>query len=159
MLTLLLLLGGCAATGPQGQQGSLILSDEIRNLFESATILPDHVYYYTGPEAEPEAIIGIHADFTFQGHYWYQIAPSQAQLQSWNRQIDNAHRIRNAYKGARIMSPDGRQVGIWYSLFDHTVIRFPDEKTILIYTPGPPPIRGFLDGVEGRDFSGQGQRN
>lgn len=156
----LLLLGGCAGTVPPGEKGSLILADEVTKLFEANTVLPDHVYYYSGPEAEPEAIIAIRTGFAFQGNYWYQVAISQEQLKAWNRRIDNAHRIRLSYKGARIMAPDGRQAGVWYSLAEHTVIRFPDANTILMYTPSPPPTGGFLDGGnEDSGFRGRGPRN
>lgn len=149
---LFLLLGGCAGAKPQGEPGSLVHTDEVTRLFEASTVLPDHNYYYCGPEAEPEAIIGIHSGFAFQGRYWYQVPLTPEQLQSWNRRIDNAHRIRFAYKGARIMTPDGRQAGVWYSKFEHTVIRFPEPSAILMYTPGPPPSSEFLQG----DFDARG---
>lgn len=141
---LLLLLGGCAATKQQGLEGGLVHSDEVGKIFESNTVLPDHVYYYSGPEAEPEAIIGIHASFTLQARYWHQIPLTREQLQAWNRRIDNDHRIRFAYKGARIMTPDGRQAGIWYSKFENTASCFPDGKTIILNTPEPPPVRGTI---------------
>ena len=81
------------------------------------------------------------------------------QLRDWNRRIDNAHRISFAYKGARIMTPDGREAGVWYSKYEHTVIRFPDAATILIYTPTTPPVGGFpQDGLEERDLSGRGPK-
>lgn len=157
---LLLLLGGCASTSPREQQGGLVHTDEVTRLFEANTVLPDHVYYYSGPEAEPEAIIGIQGGLAFQGRYWQQIALSQGQLQSWNRRIDNAHRVRLSYKGARIMSPDERQVGVWYSKYEHTVIRFPDANTILMYTPGPGFKNDFLQGdLEGRGMDSLGPRN
>ncbi len=157
---LLLLLGGCTATRPQGQEGGLVHTDEVRKIFESNSVLPDHVYYYAGPEAEPEAIIGIQAGLAFQGRYWYQVDLTQEKLQSWNRMIDNDHRIRLSYRGARIMSPDGRQVGVWYSKYDHTVIRFPDANTILMYTPGSGLKNDFLQGdPDGRGIEGRGPRN
>lgn len=155
---LLFLLGGCAGAQPQGEKGHLVLTDEVRNIFESNTVLPDHVYYYSGPEAEPEAIIGIHAGFTLQARYWQQVALTPEQLQSWNRRIDNAHRIRLSYEGFRIMAPDGRQAGIFYSKYEHTVIRFPDEKTIIIYTPRPPPL-GDHEGSHDLGIEGRGPRN
>jgi hypothetical protein len=139
---LFMLLGGCAAPKPQGMEGGLVHSDEVGKIFENNTVLPDHVYYYAGPENEPEAIIGIHASFTLQAQYWHQIALTQEQLQAWNRRIDNEHRIRFVYKGARIMTPDGRQAGVWYSKFENTASCFPDPKTVILYTPDPPPVRG-----------------
>lgn len=153
---LLLLLGGCANMQPQGDKGSLVRSDEVATLFETNTVLPDHVYYYCGPEAEPEAIIAIQAGFAFQGRYWYQVAISEGQLQAWNRRISNAQRIRLAYKGARIMTPDGRQAGVWYSPAENTVVLFPDANTILLYAPTLPRSDGFLEGG-GEDFGGRGR--
>lgn len=141
---LLLLLGGCAPTKPQALRNDLELSDEVRKIFESNTVLPDHVYYYSGPEAEPEAIIGIQTSFTLQARYWHQVDLTKEQLQAWNRIIDNDHRIRFAYKGARIMTPDGRQAGVWYSKFENSPSCFPDEKTIILDTPDPPPVRGVI---------------
>ncbi|MHB8808700.1 MAG: hypothetical protein ACYC9M_01635 [Desulfobulbaceae bacterium] len=158
-MLLLLLPGGCAGVQTRGEKGSLVHTDDVRNIFESNTVLPDHVYYYSGPEAEPEAIIGIQAGLAFQGRYWHQVALSQGQLQSWNRRIDNAHRIRLSYRGARIMSPDGRQVGVWYSKYDHTVIRFPDANTILMYTPGSGFKNDLLEGDANDPDIGPGPRD
>lgn len=154
------LLSGCAGSQLQSEKGYLNLTNDVTRLFETNTVLPDHVYYYSGPEAEPEAIIGIQAGFAFQGKYWQKVDSPQGQMMAWNRRIDNPNRIRLAYKGARIMTPDGRQVGVWFSIIEHTVVRFPDAKTILIYAPSPPITGGFLDG--GREDSGdkgRGPRN
>lgn len=160
LLALLLLpLAGCVGVQPRGAPGGLVHTDEVTRLIEANTVLPDHGYYFCGPEAEPDAIIGIRAGFTLQGRYWHQVDLTQEQLRAWNRRIDNAHRISFAYKGARIMTPDGREAGVWYSKYEHTVIRFPDANTILIYTPGTPPVGGFSqDGLEDRDLSGRGPR-
>ena len=156
---LLLPLAGCAGVQPQGPPGGLVHTDEVTRLFEAGAVPPDHGYYYCGPEAEPDAIIGIRTGFTLQGHYWQQVDLTPKQLSDWNRRIDNAHRISFAYKGARIMTPDGREAGVWYSKYEHTVIRFPDAATILIYTPTTPPVGGFpQDGLEDRDLSGRGPK-
>ena len=144
LFVLSVLLGGCAA--PQNQ-GKLARAGEVTQLIESGAVLPDHTYYYTGPQAEPDAIIAIDNRFTLKAKYWVKVDNAAEQLKDWNRLIDNAHRVPGEdgglwpgtyYHGARIMTPEGKQVGIWYSRYDHTVIQFPDPSTIILYTPVTP---------------------
>lgn len=135
------LVAGCAI--PENQ-GRLVRAGDVDRLIESATILPNHTYYYTGPEARPDAIIAIDNSLTLRSKYWIRVDDDVAdRLTMWNRLIDNATRYRSAYdyEGARIMTPDGRQVGVWYSIYDHTVVRFPDASTIIIYAPLIPSER------------------
>ena len=144
LLLLCFLAGGCAT---HQNQGKIVRSGEVTQLVESATVLPDHTYYYTGPEAEPDAIIAIDNRFTLQSKYWIKVDAAAEKLVDWNRIIDNAHRIpgehggiriSSTYAGARIMTPDCREAGLWYSRHDHTVVQFPDASTIILYTPVDP---------------------
>jgi hypothetical protein len=128
-----LVLTGCAAIGsPPLLERSL----EVNKLIEGGTILPDHAYYYAGPEAKPDVIIAIDKKFTFQKSvHWHEVTPTEELLRSWNRMIDNYYRIKNRYYGAWIMTPDGRKAGIWYSMHTNTVIQFPASDQIIIYRP------------------------
>ena len=130
------LITGCAAPT---DHGSLIRTDEVKNTFESATVIPDHTYYYYGPQAAPEAIIAIHKSYTLQNakNYWVGVDITEKMLQDWNRIIDNNTRMKFPYWGSRIMTPDGKQAGYWYSKQTHTVVRFPSENVIVVYTPSP----------------------
>ena len=132
------LVTGCAASK---NNGTLSRSGEVTKTFETAAVVPDHTYYYTGPEAQPDAIIGIQNSYTFQNakNFWIKVDISEEVLHSWNVIIDNAHRFQYSYYGSRIMSPDGRQVGIWYSKYRYTVVKFPDPNTVVIYIPGLTP--------------------
>ena len=136
------LLTGCATIENQGQ---LVRSGEVTQLVESATVLSNHTYYYTGPQVEPDAIIAINNQYALQAKYWIKVDDVAAQLEDWNRYIDNDHRvpfekegpwnISPFYTGAKIMTPDGKQAGIWYSRLDYTVIHFPEPSTIVVYAP------------------------
>lgn len=123
---------GCAV--PKNH-GKMVRADEVAKNVESATVLPNHTYYFTGPEAQPDVIIAINNSFTLQSKYWIKVDDVENKLKDWNRLIDNAHRVRNVYEGFHIMTPDGRQAGIWYSEYDYTVVQFPDPSTIILYTP------------------------
>lgn len=136
------LLFGCARSADFGK---LVRSKEANNSFASATVLPDHTYYYTGPEAKPTAIMALHNSFTLANkkNFWIKVDATEEQLQMWNRIISNDTRIRFPYYGSRIITPDGRQAGIWYSKYDHTVIKTPEPQSIIVYTPDIEPKNRF----------------
>jgi len=144
LLLLSFLAGGCATKAEKQNWGKIVQTDEATQLVESATVLPDHTYYFTGPEAGPDAIIAIDNSFTLQSKYWIKVDNVAEKLKDWNRYIDNDHRFKGSnvrarmmlrYGGFWIMTPDGKQAGLWYSRHDTTVIQFPDPSTIIIYAP------------------------
>ncbi|MCL7487167.1 MAG: hypothetical protein M8357_03190 [Desulfobulbaceae bacterium] len=126
------LASGCAISSNQGR---MVRSGEVDQLIESAAVLPDHTYYYTGPGAEPDAIVALDNRFTLQSKYWVRVDDVAEQLKRWDLLLDNDTRMRNIYEGFWIMTPDGRRAGIWYSQYDQGFVRFPDESTIILYTP------------------------
>ena len=132
LLLIIFFAGGCARPA---NQGTLTRDGEVEQLVESATVLPNHSYYFTGPEARPDVIIAIDDSFTLTSKYWMKVDDVANQLMDWNRLIDNAHRFKRAYKGFRILTPGGSQSGIWYSPHEYTVVQFPDPSTIILYTP------------------------
>jgi hypothetical protein len=130
------LITGCATK----DFGKLVRNDEVKKTFESATVLPGHTYYFTGPEAKPDAIIALDNSFTLANkrNFWIKVDITETMLQSWNRVIDNILRVKRPYYGSRIITPDGREAGVWYSMFDYTVVKTPTPQEIIIYTPDAP---------------------
>ena len=137
VLLVLLLMGGCAASNAPR---TLVRSLEVNKIIEGGTILPDHTYYYAGPQDKPDVIIAIDNRYTFQESvHWHKIDLTEQQLQSWNRIIDNYYRMKYPYYGSYIMAPDGNKAGIYYSKYSFTVIKFPAPNQIIIYRPDPSP--------------------
>ncbi len=146
LLLLSILASGCATSQNQNW-GKIVRDAEVTQLVETATVLPNHSYYFTGPEAIPDAIIAIDNRFTLQSKYWIKIDDVAEKLKDWNRYIDNAHRMGNVragtmmssnYEGFWIMSADGTQAGLWYSRYESTVVMSPDSSTIIVYAPVVP---------------------
>lgn len=131
LLFIFSLSAGCAVSN----QARVVRSNDVNQLVESATVLPGHTYYYTGPEARPDAIIAIEDRYTLVSKYWIPVDISEEILADWNDFIDNDSRFRSLYEGHWILTPEGQRAGFWYSQYDHSVIRFPDPSTIIIYTP------------------------
>lgn len=147
LLMLCFLAGGCATTSQNQNWGKIVQTSEVTQLVESATVLPGHTYYFTGPEAAPDAIIAVDNRFTLQSKYWIKVDDVAQNLKDWNRYIDNDHRFQSdnvrakvmlRYGGFWIMTPDGKQAGLWYSRHDNTIVQFPDASTIIIYAPVVP---------------------
>ena len=55
-----------------------------------------------------------------------------------------------AIMGGAITDPEGRQAGVWYSLYSQVTIRFEPDNVIVVSLPSPDsgPLR--LDGRPGR---------
>jgi len=129
---ILLVLAGCAA----GSYGRLQWSDEALDIFESASILENHTYYFFGPEAEPVAIIALDNQYVLAPSLWKQIDITPLELGRWMERIDNRHRyVKEKYQGALIVDHQGNHLGIWYSHIDWTVIKQGEGNEIVIYTP------------------------
>jgi len=125
-------LAGCA-----GNYGYLQRSEEVYNVFKTYRVLPDHKYYYTGPAGRPDAIIGIHSDYTLETTQWTQFDPSDGTLKTGVDSI-NFHystRVRNYPFGFTILDPDGRQVGVWYSIWDWTTVVMEEDNRIKVFPP------------------------
>jgi hypothetical protein len=141
LLFAVVLVTGCA----RPDYGQLVRSEEATRAFETATVLPDHTYYYTGPEARPEAIMALDNAYTLanERNFWIKVDISEDRLQMWNRIIRNETRIKFPYYGSRIVTPEGKVAGVWYSRYDHTVIKTPEPQNIIVYVPDIPVERRF----------------
>ncbi len=131
LFAVLLLLSSCQA----GKSGHLQLNNDVTASIESCTVLPDHDYYYSGPDAQPNTILAIKQSYPFTKGLWNAISLDKKQLCDWMDMIDPSyHRVRYQYDGYTVYSAEGINVGLWYSREDHAVIKEKDGE-LVIYTP------------------------
>jgi hypothetical protein len=132
LIVLLIILIGCA-----GNYGSLVRDYKANKIFKSYQILPGHRYYYSGPEGRPDAIMGIHPDYTLETTQWTEIDLTEDRLKKLIVWINFHHRNNTRYypDGFLILDHDGRQVGIWYSIWDWTTVIVEENKRITVYPP------------------------
>jgi hypothetical protein len=130
------MLSGCTV-----KYGGLDRNDEITEIFEKNQIVADHRYYYSGFEAVPYGIVGIHNDYQLISAAWKKINPTPEIL---NKLI---FRMQAAYtplpRGAWILGPDGQRLGIWYASARVTAVRLTQENQIKITPPEPAELRGI----------------
>jgi hypothetical protein len=109
---------------------------EITRAFESSQVLPGYRYFYSGPEAEPIAILGIRQDIEFAPGLWKEVDLSGERLRGWMERIDNAYRdVHSLYYGSTIIDRQGGVVGIWYAMADWTHVTMGENGVLTVYTP------------------------
>jgi hypothetical protein len=133
----LAVLSGCSSPS----YGRLQSSHEVTQLFQDNQILSDHLYYYSGFQRIPYGIIGIDNKFTLRSGRWRPIELDPTLL----NQLD--YRMRHVYsrepRGAWILDPEGRRVGIWYSARYQTTVIMEKDNQVVVVTPEPPDLRGI----------------
>ena len=138
VLGLVGLLCSCATNNRYGQLQS---SHDITQLFEKAQVLSDHTYFYSGLQGVPDAIIGIHPNYTLRAKLWQQVDFSHLTLKKWTFRMNYAHLVRP--QGAWILGPDGDRLGIWFSAHRQTSVHLDSENRLVVSPPLPPELRGI----------------
>ena len=144
------LLAGCASS-PEAHKndGTLKLSDEVSQIFQTYQVLPNHRYYYTGSSTKPLAIIGIDQKYTLDSPDWMEVLGlSPEQLKKWVNQMLNFEPAMRTF-GSYILSPKGETVGIWYSPEDETFVTVQPDNRVEIIAPSETRQFGVPGGMEG----------
>jgi hypothetical protein len=125
-------LGGCVQAGPSGKW---IRNSGDAQLFESKTLLKDHIYYYRGNETSPDSIIAIDNKYTLKTKVWSRVEITQKILDDWMYWLTIQPSIMCPYYGGAIITPDGEKAGIWYSKKRITRVKMPEPGILQVYPP------------------------
>lgn len=135
--TMSILLIGCLAG-----YGRMGYSREATRLFESYQLLPDHKYYYSGPEANPVAVIGIHRDYILDSSLWLEVDLNSQKLKSWVRTMkDKHHNYPESPDGYYILDPEGKKIGIYYTPWNPGPVKMLSNNHVSVYLPDDEDIR------------------
>lgn len=130
------LLSGCGSPN----YGRLQSSHEVTQVFQNNQVLSDHLYYYSGFQRIPYGLIGIDNKFRLRSSRWKPIDLDSTLLNQLT------YRMRHVYslepRGAWILDPEGRRVGIWYSSRYETTVIMENDNQLVVVTPEPPDLRG-----------------
>jgi hypothetical protein len=128
----LLFITGCTAKMPTG---AWKVDREAQQTFETATVLPDHTYYYLGSSGAPTSVIAISNEFHLRTKVWAQIEISEKILRGWRQWHAARGTSSCSYYGGVIRTPDGRQAGVWYSQNVINTVRMPEPGVLEIFQP------------------------
>jgi hypothetical protein len=128
------LFAACAVSFPHFKR-----SRDVTVAFETGDIRSDHRYYAGGPKAKPNAVVAIHRDYTLESGKWREIQVDREALVDLIRKVgfvsgavEKKGRMPN---GAYIIGPGGEQLGIWYSVYDYSIVRMVSPTSISLTDP------------------------
>jgi len=130
LCAIFMLLAACS-----GSYGRLVRSNDVGNLFERYELLPDHRYFITGPQASPKAILALSQPYTLQPGLWRPVEMTPELLKRLVDAMTGQLGFSPAIMGAIVTDPQGERIGVWYSLYSNTVIRFEPDNVVVISLP------------------------
>lgn len=139
-------LTGCAATVPAGRWEA---DNRVGQVFESATVLPHHTYYYLGSITAPDSVIAIDNRFTLRTRVWAGIEISEQILRNWLAWFPIAHSRNCLFRGGVIFTPDGQQAGVWYSPNIINLVQMPEPGVLVVFQPRSPGLSGCTEQEQG----------
>jgi hypothetical protein len=127
LIFLVALLIGCK----MANYGSFKQSREVEKIFTSGQVLGDHNYYYPGSSTRPDAVMGIQKNYTLDDEYWSKSNDIQKELKFWAEQMNN----NLTATGYNILTPDGKQIGVYYSPWSTGPVKMGENNQVIIYLP------------------------
>jgi len=121
-----------------GNYGRISPNEEVTRVLEGYRIDPALRYYISGPDLNPNALMGLHRD--------YRLDPSTL----WREAVISSARMKEIVEGMKIKAgelgmfqygfemtdPHGKPIGIWYSILSaRTSLLINDDGTVRIDTP------------------------
>jgi hypothetical protein len=120
--------------------GKLKPSESAAASLQSHGEAPDLDYYYSGPESNPLAIIGVEKKFRFDSaKHWMRIGPGQDSLKRlMDGMQSRAVQMNQNIRGFEIVDQRGERIGEWYSIMGmQPVIKRTGIDSIEVWPPSP----------------------
>ena len=117
LIVVFMLLTGCAATSGKKSSG-VVTSREATEIWHSYEVLPNYHYYYSGPDTQPNYIIGIDDQYRLVSQLWKPVDLTPGMLKNWFNYIRPRVGYSQSPYGAFITDSKGERIGLWYSVRD-----------------------------------------
>jgi len=138
MLLVALLMGlqGCAALH-YANYGRFSPDSKITQAFELYQVNPEMNYYFSGSDVHPNALLGLDKHYILESTLWKSVDMTPARM----KEIVTGMKSRTStigqnLSGFSLLDPQGKPVGIWYSIVTATTaFKMKENNGVLIYTP------------------------
>lgn len=121
-------------TGCLANYGKYRLSGDVAKMFESLQLPGDYKYYYAGSDKDPDALMGLHRDYTLNNDLWKETEMDSKQLSGWIDEINLVGYLSSAY-GHYILDPAGKIIGIYYSKWDGGPVKMESGNQVVVHLP------------------------
>jgi hypothetical protein len=124
---------GCAGA----HYGSIVPNAAATKAFEAFQTDPDMNYYYSGPEANPNALIGLKKSYALNSDLWKPIDPQPKVIKELITGMQNIAFVHGeSQHGFIIRDNKGNTIGVWYSILRaRTFIKMGEGNQVEILTP------------------------
>jgi len=137
-LSLMAVLNGCF-----DNYGRVKRNAEITQVFEANQVPSDYKYYYFGHANMPYVIIGIDPDYNLQSRIWREVAPDTERFKKMTYWVwSDSYYYPNYPRGAEIVDPTGKKIGIWYSSARWAAVKMKDDQGNIMIAPDMPWMLG-----------------
>jgi hypothetical protein len=137
-IAIVLLFGMISCSGLIRHYGIIDSSDSVTEDFERFEVNDALRYFISGSDLYPNAILGLRADARLDSKtLWREVAMTSTAMKEFVEGMKTrAFNLGLYLQGFKLITPDGRPVGVWYSIPQaRTMLRVNDDKTIWIETP------------------------
>lgn len=124
-----------AFAGSPGEYAVIHKDPSVETSFKLNQMPSKYNYYYTGRSNLPYAVIGIDPKYTLISKYWYKIE-SKAQVVKKISHLMPTGAINVTY--GRVLDSDGNQIGLWFSEYHNTIVRFGSGNELKVFSPYMP---------------------
>ena len=105
--------------------------------FEKYELIPGYLYYISGGDSKPLAIVGLADGYSLSSPDWRPVEPDSDQMRQWvDRMLEQPGAEYNTEpNGARILDPQGNPIGVWYSVWATPILKFQSGTEVAISRP------------------------
>ena len=137
-LLLLATLSGCFSN-----YGRVKRNTDITRAFQDNQVPPTYKYYYYGRSNMPYVIIGIDPDYNLQSRIWREVKPDTEQFEEMTYWVwSDTYTYLKYPRGADIVDPAGKKIGIWYSSAHWAAVKMIDDQGNIMIAPDTPWMLG-----------------
>jgi hypothetical protein len=129
-------LAGCAAKRLH-EYGKFVPDQGVTDQFERFQVDPGLVYYISGSDDLPNAIVGISREFTLQSELWKKRDFDEETMKDLVEMMKNrVLATLLGLQGFRLEDPSGKKVGVWFSVQQAaTSVKVEGDRVVLITPP------------------------
>jgi hypothetical protein len=125
------LILGCTSYG-----GSIVPDGKVTRDFAAMQMAPGLNYYYSGPDAAPNAIVGLKRQYVIEPDLWKRVTDEK----TFRDQIDGmqrmAEQIGTRQYGFTITDDKGADIGVFYSLLEgRTYVKMGPGNEVIVGQP------------------------
>jgi len=109
----------------------------VTQAFERYQVNPEMNYYISGSDVYPNALMGLDKRYVLESTLWKRVEMSPALLKEIVTSMKaKTSTIRQSLFGFVLLDPQGKPVGVWYSILSATTaFQMKENSQVMIYTP------------------------